>query len=71
MNDKNFSDKAIVGWDFGEGDTITIELDFDKKQLIFVKNKYKEKFIMPIITKGTWNPFVGLKHLNDCVRIEA
>lgn len=69
-SNSNFSNQAIVPWDFKVGDVITIEYLPEKLSLAFWKNS-KQRFDMPVdfdISKPIY-PFVGLKFEGDAIRI--
>ena len=66
---KEFSNKERVGWDFKEGDEITLELKLGEKILRFIWND-SLFFEMPLHSNAKmYYPFVGIKVKGGEVRI--
>jgi hypothetical protein len=57
-----------VGWGFGEGDVVGVEVDFKRKILGFTRDdKYYEMRID--VSQGAINPYVVLHSKWDCITI--
>ena len=56
-------------WKINKGDIISVEIDFMKEKIVFVRNS-KNEYSMPVdIGIEKLYPFVAVSYLKDCVQV--